>query len=148
MSLNRAIIIGRIGQDPKMASTQSGQSVANFSMATDESYKDSNGNKIEKAEWHRIVVWGKQAEFANNYLRKGRLVLVEGKIQTRKWQNKEGQDQYTTEIVAQRVSPLDKKPDNQHPLQPAGQPTAQAPDAWQSAFPEAQPFYSEEAPPF
>lgn len=74
-------------------------------------------------QWHKIVVWGKQADFAAEYLTKGRLVLVEGKLQTRKWQNKDGQDQYTTEIVAQRVSPLDKKPENmQHPSQPASPP--------------------------
>ena len=143
MSLNKTILIGRIGQDPKRSFTSSNQSVANFTMATDESYKDASGNKIEKAEWHRIVAWGKQADFVAEYLTKGRLVLVEGKLQTRKWQNKDGQDQYTTEIVAQRVSPLDKKPDHQQP-QPQ---TEQAPGPWGDVF-NAQVLPNNEPPPF
>ncbi|SDB39277.1 single-strand DNA-binding protein [Desulfonatronum thiosulfatophilum] len=108
-SLNKVILVGRLGQDPKLAYTQSGQPVANFTLATDESYTDKDGQKVDKAEWHRVVVWGKQSEFVGNYLSKGRLVMVEGKLQTRKWQDQQGQDRYTTEIVAQRVQAMDSK---------------------------------------
>ncbi len=131
-SLNKVILVGRLGQDPKLAYTQSGQPVANFTMATDESYTDKDGQKVEKAEWHRVVVWGKQSEFVGNYLTKGRLVMVEGKLQTRKWQDQQGQDRYTTEIVAQRVQAMDSKgqrteeapmPDDHHSPGPMAQPS-------------------------
>lgn len=108
-SMNKVILVGRLGQDPKLAYAPSGVAVANFSMATDESFTDRDGNKVDKAEWHRIVVFGKQAEMCSNYLSKGRLVLVEGSLQTRKWQDQQGQDRYTTEIKAQRVQFLDSK---------------------------------------
>lgn len=111
-SLNKVILIGRLGQDPKLAYTQGGQPVANFTMATDESYTDKEGRKVDRAEWHKVVVWGKQSEFVGNYLSKGRLVLVEGRLQTRKWQDQQGQDRYTTEIVAQQVRALDPKGSN------------------------------------
>ena len=98
-SVNKVTIIGRIGKDPEIRHTQSGQTVATMSVATDESYKDQSGQKVEKTEWHKIVVWGKQADFVANYLGKGRLVYVEGKLETRKWQDQSGQDRYSTEIV-------------------------------------------------
>lgn len=112
MSVNKVFIIGRLGHDPAVKYAQSGQAVANLSVATDESYA-KDGQKIEKTEWHRIVVWGKQAEFCGNYLTKGRLVYIEGKLETRKWQDKDGQEKYTTEIVASRVQALDKNADAQ-----------------------------------
>lgn len=118
-SLNKVIIIGHIGRDPEMRYTSSGQAVANFSVATDESYKGNDGQKVEKTEWHRIVVWGKQAEFCGNYLAKGRLVYVEGKLETRKWTDKDGVEKYTTEIKADRVIGMDRKPECQQ--QPAAQ---------------------------
>lgn len=108
-SMNKVILIGRLGQDPKLAYTPGGVAVANFSLATDESYNDRDGSKAEKTEWHKVVVFGKPAEFCSNYLSKGRLILVEGSLQTRKWQDKAGNDRYTTEIKSQRVSPLDPK---------------------------------------
>ena len=108
-SLNKVMLIGRLGQDPRLAYTASGMPVVNFSMATDEGYTDRDGNKVERTEWHRIVVFNKQAEFCANYLTKGRLVFVEGRLQTRKWQDQQGQDRYTTEIVASRVQALDPK---------------------------------------
>jgi single-strand DNA-binding protein len=108
--VNKVIIIGRLGKDPETRSTASGQSVCSFSVATNENYTDAGGKKVEKAEWHNVVVWGKQADFCSNYLSKGRLVMVEGKLQTRKWQDKEGRDRYTTEVVAQRVEGLDLPP--------------------------------------
>ena len=108
-SMNKVILVGRLGQDPKLAYTQSGQAVANFSLATDESYTDRSGDKVEKTEWHRIVCWGKTGELVSNYLQKGSLVLVEGKLQTRKWQDQQGQDRYTTEISAQSVQFMEPK---------------------------------------
>ena len=116
-SVNKVIIIGRLGRDPEIKYTATGQAVANLSVATDESYKDREGNKVEKSEWHRIVVWSKQAEFCGNYLAKGRLVYVEGKLETRKWTDKDGAEKYTTEIKADRVQGLDKRPDGQQPVQ-------------------------------
>lgn len=119
-SMNKVILIGRVGQDPKLSYTGSGQAVANFSVATDEGYKDKQtGQKVERTEWHRIVAWRQAAEFVGNYLGKGRLVMIEGKLQTRKWQDQSGQDKYTTEVVADRVNALDRAPEEQN--KPAGQ---------------------------
>ena len=109
-SMNKVILIGRIGQDPKISYTTSGQAVASFSVATDEGYKDRNsGQKIEKTEWHNVVAWRGTAEFVSKYLSKGRLVMVEGKLQTDKWQDKNGQDRYTTKIQATNVQGLDSR---------------------------------------
>lgn len=111
-SMNKVILVGRLGQDPKLSYTQSGQAVANFTLATDEGYRDRNsGQKVDRTEWHRVVAWRQTAEFCGNYLAKGRLVLVEGKLQTRKWQDQQGQDRYTTEIVANNVQGLDSRQD-------------------------------------
>ena len=111
-SLNKVILIGRLGQDPKLSYTSGGQAVANFSVATDEGYRDrQTGQKVERTEWHRVVAWRQTAEFCGNYLAKGRLVMVEGKLQTRKWQGQDGQDRYTTEVVADNVEGLDRAPD-------------------------------------
>ena len=103
MSVNIAIVSGNLGRDPEVRFTQSGRAVANFSVATNESWIGQDGNRQERTEWHNIVVWGKQAESCGQYLAKGRQVLVHGRIQTRKWTDQNGQDRYTTEIVAQRV---------------------------------------------
>jgi single-strand DNA-binding protein len=100
MSVNRVILVGRLGRDPETRYTSGGQAVANFSVATDESYKDRNGERQKRTEWHKIVVWGKQAEIAQQYLKKGSLVFIEGRIQSREWQDKEGQKRTSFEIVA------------------------------------------------
>jgi single-strand DNA-binding protein len=100
MSVNRVILVGRLGRDPETRYTGSGQAVANFSLATDESYKDRNGERQKRTEWHKIVVWGKQAEIAQQYLKKGSLIFIEGRIQSREWQDKEGQKRTSFEIVA------------------------------------------------
>ena len=100
MSVNKAILVGRLGKDPETRYTGGGQAVCNFTLATDETYKDRNGERQKRTEWHRIVVWGKQAEIAQQYLHKGSLIFVEGRIQTRQWDDKEGQKRSTTEIVA------------------------------------------------
>jgi single-strand DNA-binding protein len=100
MSVNRAILVGRLGRDPETRYTSGGQAVCNFTLATDETYKDRNGERQKRTEWHRIVVWGKQAEIAQQYLHKGSLIFVEGRIQTRQWDDREGQKRTTMEIVA------------------------------------------------
>jgi single-strand DNA-binding protein len=100
MSVNRVILVGRLGRDPETRFTGSGQAVANFSVATDETFKDRNGERQKRTEWHKIVVWGKQAEIAQQYLKKGSLVYIEGRIQSREWQDKEGQKRTSFEIVS------------------------------------------------
>jgi len=100
MSVNKVILVGRLGRDPETRYTGGGQAVANFSVATDESYKDKNGERQKRTEWHKIVVWGKQAEIAQQYLKKGSLLFIEGRIQSREWQDKEGQKRTSFEIVA------------------------------------------------
>jgi single-strand DNA-binding protein len=100
MSVNKVILVGRLGRDPETRYTGGGQAVANFSIATDETYKDKNGERQKRTEWHKIVVWGKQAEIAQQYLKKGSLIFIEGRIQSREWQDKEGQKRTSFEIVA------------------------------------------------
>jgi len=100
MSVNKVILVGRLGRDPETRYTSGGQAVANFTLATDESYKDRSGERQKRTEWHRIVLWGKLAEIAQQYLKKGMLVYIEGRIQTRQWEDKrDGQKRQTTEIV-------------------------------------------------
>jgi single-strand DNA-binding protein len=100
MSVNKAILVGRLGRDPETRYTSGGQAVANFTLATDETFKDRSGERQKRTEWHRIVLWGKLAEIAQQYLKKGMLVYVEGRIQTRQWEDKrDGQKRQTTEIV-------------------------------------------------
>jgi len=102
--INKVILIGNLGRDPEVRFTNGGQAVANFSIATSESWTDkSSGQKQEKTEWHRIVVWGKLAELCGEYLKKGRQAYVEGRLQTREWTDKEGKKNYTTEVVANTV---------------------------------------------
>lgn len=102
--VNKAILIGNLGRDPELRYTPSGQPVANFTLATTESWNKRDGSgREEKTEWHRIVAWGRTAELCAQYLAKGRTVYVEGRLQTREWEDKEGKKQRTTEIVAQTV---------------------------------------------
>src|SRR5260370_30475158 len=100
MSVNKVILVGRLGRDPETRYTGGGQAVANFSLATDESYKDKNGERQKRTEWHKIVVWGQQAEISQPSLKKGSLIFIEGRIQSREWQDKEGQKRTSFEIVA------------------------------------------------
>lgn len=102
-SVNKVILIGNLGADPEKRVTGTGQSVTTFNIATTERWTDKAGQKQEKTEWHRIVTWGPQAETCAQYLAKGRQVFVEGRLQTRQWDDKEGNKRYTTEVVAQRV---------------------------------------------
>jgi len=103
MSLNKILILGRLTKDPDYKVTPNGASVVNFDVATNERWKNKQGEWEESVEYHKIVVWGKSADACNSYLKKGREVFVEGKIETRKWQDKEGKDRYTTEIKAAKV---------------------------------------------
>ena len=112
-SLNLAQIIGRLGRDPELRYTSSGQAVCSLNVATDESYTDRDGNKVERAEWHRVSAFGKIAESCGNYLAKGSLVYVEGNLTTRKWQDQNGQERFTTEIKAKSVQFLDRRNDDQ-----------------------------------
>lgn len=108
-SLNKAMLIGRLGQDPEVRYTQSNTAVATLSIATSERYKDSNGEQQEKTEWHRVVAWGRLAEICQQYLKKGSQVYIEGPIQTRQWEDKDGQKRYTTEIKALQMTMLDSR---------------------------------------
>jgi single-strand DNA-binding protein len=101
--VNKVILIGNLGRDPEVRYTPGGQAVANFTVATNENWTDKQGQKQERTEWHKIVVWGKLAELCGEYLSKGRQAYIEGRLQTREWTNKEGAKQYTTEVVANQV---------------------------------------------
>ena len=101
--VNKVILVGNLGKDPEVRYTPGGQAVANFTIATNENWTDKQGQKQERTEWHRVVVWGKAAESCGEYLSKGRQVYIEGRLQTREWNNKEGVKQYTTEVVANPV---------------------------------------------
>jgi single-strand DNA-binding protein len=105
-SVNKVILVGNLGRDPEMRYMPSGDALASFSIATTDSWKDKNGQKQERTEWHRISMFGKQAEIAGEYLKKGSSVYIEGRLQTRKWQDKEGNERQTTEVVADRMQML------------------------------------------
>jgi len=125
--INKVILIGNLGKDPETRYTPSGSAVSNLNLATDESYKDKQtGQMVPKTEWHRIVMFGKLAEIAQQYLKKGSKVYIEGKLQTRKWQDQGGQDRYTTEIVVDgyqgQMQMLDSR---------SGMDAAPANDGWQ-----------------
>jgi len=102
-SVNKVILVGNLGRDAEMRFTPGGAAVATLNLATTEVWNDKGGQKQEKTEWHRVVLWGKTAESLNEYLTKGKQIYVEGRLQTRKWQDKDGQDKYTTEIRGDRI---------------------------------------------
>ncbi|MCA8832156.1 single-stranded DNA-binding protein [Hymenobacter pini] len=105
-SVNKVILIGHLGKDPEVRHLEGGNTVANFTMATNEYYKDKQGNRVERTEWHTIAAWRSLAELAEKYLRKGQQVYVEGRIRTRQYQDKDNQTRYVTEIVAEEISLL------------------------------------------
>ena len=107
--VNKVILIGNSGADPELRYTPGGTAVSNFSIATNESWTDSSGERQERTEWHRIVVWGRLAEICNQYLRKGSKVYIEGKLQTRSWEGQDGLKRYTTEVVARDMQLLDSR---------------------------------------
>ena len=110
MSLNKVMIIGNLGRDPEMRYTPSGQAVTQFTVAVNRNYKDGQGEWQEETEWFRVVAWGPLAERTAEYLRKGRKVYVEGRLQTRQWEDRDGQKRYTTELIANTCTPLDRRP--------------------------------------
>jgi len=107
--INKVILVGRLGRDPEVRYTPDGTMVTNFTMATDEQWKDKSGERTKKTEWHRIVTFGKLAEICGSYLSKGSLIYLEGRLQTRSWDDKDGNKRSTTEIVAQTMQMLDSK---------------------------------------
>ena len=109
MSVNKAILVGRLGKDPETRYMTNGEAVTNVSLATSENFKDKNGEKQERTEWHNLVFYRRLAEIAGEYLKKGSQIYVEGRIQTRKWQDKEGKDRYTTEIIVNEMKMLGSK---------------------------------------
>jgi single-strand DNA-binding protein len=128
--INKAIIVGTLGKDPEINYTASGSAVANISVATNETWKDkTTGQPVERTEWHRIVIFGKLAEIAVQYLKKGAQVYFEGKIQTRKWQDQGGQDRYSTEIVANEMQMLGGNQNRAQTAQPNPAPTNKPPVA-------------------
>ncbi len=104
--INKVILIGNLGGDPELRYTGGGTAVCNFTVATNESYKDKDGNMVEKTEWHRVVAWGRLAEICGEYLKKGRQVFIEGSLQTDKWEDKDGNTRYTTEVKAREMQML------------------------------------------
>jgi single-strand DNA-binding protein len=112
-SVNKVILVGNLGRDPEVRFTSGGTPVANFTMATTERWTDPSGEKKERTEWHRIVLWGKQAEVLREYLKKGRQVYIEGSLQTREWNDRDGNKRQTTEVRAQRVQLLGRAEDRQ-----------------------------------
>lgn len=108
--LNRAELIGRLGRDPDVRYTTDGKAIANLAMATSEFFRDrDSGQRKEQTEWHRVVLFGKQAEIAGKYLKKGALAYVDGRLRTRKWKNRQGEEQFTTELVGSSLTLLEKK---------------------------------------
>lgn len=132
--INKAIIVGNLGADPEIRTTQSGTQVTTFNVATSERWRDKDGQQQESTEWHRIVAWGKLAEICGNYLNKGSRVYIEGKIQTRKWQDQSGNDRYTTEIVAREMKMLDRRESGSDSYGGGG--------GSQQNYPEPSPGYS------
>jgi len=140
--VNMVILIGNAGNDPDMRYTANGGAVCNLSLATTDSWRDKqSGENQERTEWHRVVLFGKLGEIAGEYVRKGAKLYIEGRLQTRKWQDKSGQDRYTTEIVANEMQMLDSRSDGNVVTHPASQqpPRQQAPAQQQSAPPH-QPY--------
>lgn len=134
--INKAILLGRLGKDPEIRYTAEGTAVANFSIATSDEWKDkTTGEKKERTEWHRVVAWGKLGELCGEYLSKGRQVFIEGRIQTKEWEDREGNKRYTTEIVASDVQFVGSRESSDRP-RPSFEPTP--PDRSDPSFPETQ----------
>tara|TARA_B100000035_G_scaffold230540_1_gene198669 strand:- start:59 stop:481 length:423 start_codon:yes stop_codon:yes gene_type:complete len=135
--LNKVLILGNLGADPDIKYTQAGSPVANLSVATSESWKDKTTNeKVEKVEWHRVVVFGRLAEIAEQYLKKGSKIFVEGKLQTRDWEDSEGKKRYTTEVIAREMTMLDSKGDsNASSPQPSNSDSKQDNDKFEEDIP-------------
>ena len=139
MSVNKAILVGNVGKDPEVRYLEGGASVASFSLATTEVYRNRNGEKVSQTEWHNIVAWRHLADLAEKYITKGRQLYIEGRITNRSWEDKEGNKRYTTEIVANTIQLLGRKGD-----EPNGDP-AQKPETGSMDSPKVEePKFSEE----
>jgi single-strand DNA-binding protein len=138
-SVNKAILIGNLGKDPELRYTPSGQAVASFPLATSERYKDKEGNWQERTDWHNVVVWGRQGETVKEYLKKGRSAYVEGRIQTRSYDDRDGNKRWITEIVANRIQFLGGRAEGDRATS-----AASAPDDMQAPASVAEPLVSEE----
>lgn len=129
MSVNKVILVGRLGADPESRAFPQGGSICTLRIATSESWKDRQTNeRQERTEWHRVILRNKLGEIAQEYLKKGSQVYIEGRIQTRKWQNQQGQDQYTTEIVGNEMTMLDSRSSASNPAGDMQQPSSSIPD--------------------
>ena len=144
--VNKVILVGNLGADPEIRYTPSGAAVANFRMATTESWKDSDGQRQDRTEWHKIVVWGKLAELCGEYLAKGRMVYVEGKLQTRQWDDRDGNKRYTTEIQGREVTFLGGRSDASNSND--GDQAAQNKDGGSKDFDYGPPPMDEDDVPF
>ena len=138
--LNKVLLIGRLGQDPEKRITPSGHTVVNISMATTDYFKDQGGNKQERTEWHRVVLWNRLAEIVEQYCNKGSQLYVEGSLQTREWQDKDGNKRYSTDITARNIQLLDSKPQS-------GQGSYQQQSTSEQQLPPNQPNGGFGAPP-
>jgi len=152
MSVNKVILVGNLGKDPELRYTASGTAVVNFTLATSERFKDRSGQQQEKTEWHTIVAWRNLAEICGKYLHKGKQVYIEGKLQTRKWQDRDGNDRYTTEIVADQMQMLGRAGEDsggyarREPQQQGGQQPQQ--QQQYNNTPQQSPATTFEEPPF
>lgn len=129
--LNKVMLIGRLGADPEIKYAQSGTPVANLRIATDESYTDRNGQRQDRTEWHTVIAFQRTAEICQQYLHKGSLVYIEGKLQTRKWQDKNGQDRYSTEIRVDRLQMLERRQEGNAPAQQSAPQQAHEEPGWE-----------------
>jgi len=143
-SVNKVTLLGRLGKDPDLRYTPSGAAVANFSIATDMVWKDQDGNQQQKTEWHRIVAWRKTAEIANNYLKKGHQVFIEGYLQTRSWNDKDNVTRYTTEVIVDNLVLIGSKTERAEEAFDVPPPT----DEFAPGEPEGAPAPSEDDLPF
>jgi len=137
-SLNKVMLIGCLGKDPETRYTKAGTAVTGFSLATSERFKAKSGEWEERTEWHNVTAWGKLAEICGEYMTKGKLVYIEGRLQTRKWEDKDGKDRYTTEVVADKMQMLSGK----------GEKKEDKPDAGAPATKEEPPFSPDDDIPF
>ena len=148
--VNKAVILGNVGNDPELRFMSNGKAVANFTVATSEQWKDQQGQKQERVEWHRMVAYDKLAEIIGQYVKKGSKLYLEGKLQTREWTDQQGQKKYTTEIIVSEMQMLDGKP-QQGSQQPQGQQQPQRQQAPQNnGYQQArsQPMQQQDAPQF
>ncbi len=145
--VNKVILIGNLGKDPEVRYSPSGVAVANMTLATSETWKDKQtGENQERTEWHRIVMFARLGEVAGEYLRKGSKIYVEGRLQTRKWQDKSGQDRYTTEIIADSMQMLDSKGGNNASMDSSSAPAAEKSESAPAAAPATAETFDDDIP--